>query len=359
MVKKQSPSKTQAKQQRLEFKAASAATANYEKKKQAIYDKINNKINESKERERVQKEYNRYEKKYAARGKLLDSDDERVLDDAWGRDEDLYGSDIDNDGEAASSPPADVKKTPPEPPGDTSPHSDKSPDTEPEGSGSTPDTAIEVEETEQRALKSKSPPSPISVTSDDESSQPNNKKQATGPSPKHKDATTPSKPPNTSTLTTSTPSFKRVQYNSTNRRQCIRHNPSANDTTPNKSNKIKLTNTYATRVTIKLSLPSSNDPEQVLISTTRQILRELQQSDASCSFVPWKEAELHLPSIHEAKNLPTSITKLRKYLNRCYLPKKNESTTIYANVNLGHNHSFNTIKEDTQAWMNNNLSVTM
>ena len=51
---------------------------------------------QQKEKKKVQKAYDRYEKSYAARGKILDSEDEQQLDDKWGNDDDLLSSSDDS-----------------------------------------------------------------------------------------------------------------------------------------------------------------------------------------------------------------------------------------------------------------------
>ena len=307
---------------------------------------------QQKEKKKVQKAYDRYEKSYAARGKILDSEDEQQLDDKWGNDDDLLSSSDDSAQDerkkaSSSSTPNHTSTN----------HNNNSYDT----------ATTSTDSTKKIQKRTKTPPPPISPNSD--GAPPSSKKPATGPSPKgdsnitnSNNADTQHKNGENSTMNkvqyiansltnTNTQRFHPVRYNSTNRRQCIRHGNDDKISTPSKDNRSKITNTYTTRLTLKLTLPAANDPTQLVVSTMRLLLRELQQSDSSASLVPWRGRDCHLPPISQAKDFPTILTKIRKFMYKLYMPKKNESTTVYTNINMGHNISFDTIREDMQSWL--------
>lgn len=83
--------------------------------------------------------------------------------------------------------------------------------------------------------------------------------------------------------------FKAVDHRSTNRRECIRLNDEEHpfDPTGSSSND-EYMHMFKTRVSVKLSVPSSEKPETTLMHRIKEFVVELKNADDSLAIFPWK-----------------------------------------------------------------------
>ena len=139
-----------------------------------------------------------------------------------------------------------------------------------------------------------------------------------------------------------------------NRRECKRIYDDDNDNTQDRGNQAKHSNHFATRVTYKITFPAADDSIEAFCQIVQKLLTELQQADDTSVILPWKQSDVRLPALAKIEQVPDSITKLRKYFDRVYLPKNQEKAIIYTSFLLGHDSCFADICEDLQSWLSRN-----
>ena len=154
-------------------------------------------------------------------------------------------------------------------------------------------------------------------------------------------------------ITEASSSFKVVNCRSSNRRKCKRliHGSSGNE--DGDSTDLHKNRAY-TRATLKLTLVADDDPVQALLQQMKDLLQEFHESDEDITLVPWKKSDFkHIP-IKSVKDFPSTLTKLKKYFERLYLPKPGESSVLYTGIHFGHTYDFIDVKEDIQLWLTQN-----
>ena len=115
--------------------------------------------------------------------------------------------------------------------------------------------------------------------------------------------------------------YKRVNDWSQNCRTCLCVSRELlRSTTPDRDNMTVVTNSFTTRATLKLTLPSSTKPLEQISNIIKEFTRELQQADESAALIPWKEREQGQTCLTPNSKMPTTVTGFKLFLNRLYLP---------------------------------------
>ena len=148
--------------------------------------------------------------------------------------------------------------------------------------------------------------------------------------------------------------YKKINSHSINRRECRRLRDDDSDDTPDRGNSGRRTTLYSTRVTYKVTIAASEDSCKAFSLLVKRLLNELHQSEEEIVILPWKYTDRFMPYIVNSESVPESITKMRKYFDKVYLPKNGESATVYTSFHMGHNSPFDDIREDMQTWLRNN-----
>ena len=146
--------------------------------------------------------------------------------------------------------------------------------------------------------------------------------------------------------------FKKVNNRSNNRRECRRIIANVGDLREVENNKRKHKNSHYSRVTLKLTIEANDDPAIYLSDRMKDLLCELQEADNSLTLIPWKESDYEYDPIAKPSEIPPTVTKLKKYFDRLYLPKPGQATTLYSNIHIGHDCDFQDIREDVQLYLN-------
>jgi hypothetical protein len=158
--------------------------------------------------------------------------------------------------------------------------------------------------------------------------------------------TTPS--PNTTTTTT----HKKVNPNSTNRRQCKRASDDLSRSTPDRNNLSQRKHAHSTRLTLKINIPASGDPEEKIISIFSQFVGELVSADPSAAVLPWKAIHRSKGNISKMADVPENTRLLRPYLNKFYINRTpNSQFVTYPGVHIGHNMTLPEIREEIDPWL--------
>ena len=140
--------------------------------------------------------------------------------------------------------------------------------------------------------------------------------------------------------------YKQVNVNSNNRRTCNRMTD-ASISTPERNN--RWVHRFKTRVTLKLRIPATEKPEETLSSIVKEFVQELRKVDNTSAVLPWNSSETR--RIIHSNDVPTSASKMRKYLKKFYVGKPNQELTIYPGIFIGHNLQFNELRELMQDWL--------
>jgi hypothetical protein len=147
--------------------------------------------------------------------------------------------------------------------------------------------------------------------------------------------------------------FKKVDDESRHRRRCKRFGEELRSRTPDRNNLSRYKNKHTTRFTFKITIPSTNKPEETLISIFSEFFQELKKLDDKLVILPWKTNDRSNETISKEANLPTSIKQIRGYLNRFYIGKnQNQIITTYPGVQIGYDRQFSEIRSDLQYWLN-------
>ena len=141
--------------------------------------------------------------------------------------------------------------------------------------------------------------------------------------------------------------YRQVNLSSQNRRTCQRLREGAS--TPERTNRWQ--HTFKTRVTFRLRIPSVEKPEAALVSILKEFVQELRRVDSTAAILPWKSNDTKVKRVLSADDVPTTVTKLRKYLKKFYVGKPNMETTTYPGIYLGHNNTFDELRESLQDWL--------
>ena len=83
----------------------------------------------------------------------------------------------------------------------------------------------------------------------------------------------------------------------------------------------------------------------------QEFIQELRKVDNTAALLPWKDSESKAKRIINPNDMPTTASKLRKYLKKFYVGKPNQELTIYPGIYIGHNQSFNKLREELQDWL--------
>ena len=146
--------------------------------------------------------------------------------------------------------------------------------------------------------------------------------------------------------------YKIINSRSRNRR--VSNAVSNRSKTPDASNRTSYPQyTYKTRVTLKLALSASADPLKALQDIIKEFLREINNLDTSLSILPWQKNNLSAP-IQANAALPNTITAMRKYFHKLYIPKKDAESTIYPQLMIGHENDFEILREGIFPWVQSN-----
>ena len=123
--------------------------------------------------------------------------------------------------------------------------------------------------------------------------------------------------------------------------------------TPDRDNRTTtVVNTFSTWATLKFTLPSATNHIEQFTNILKDFLQELHQANESAAILPWKEKDFHKSRLtSSSQGFPTTITGIKFYLNRLYLPRPGTSMTIYTNLCLGHNNDFHNVRELLQSWL--------
>ena len=122
------------------------------------------------------------------------------------------------------------------------------------------------------------------------------------------------------------------------------------EATPERTNRRSYNNQEYSRITLKLVIEIADDPREAVLIAFREFIKEMQQADDTLTVLPWKTSST-APVLTLRSELPDSITSLTKYLFRAYVPKKNTSAILYPQLYVGHDTSFDDIRESMQAWL--------
>jgi hypothetical protein len=147
--------------------------------------------------------------------------------------------------------------------------------------------------------------------------------------------------------------YKTVDSDSRHRRLCKRFGEELRSRTPDRNNLSRYKNKNTTRFTFKMMIPSTDKPEEALISIFSEFFQELKKIDEKLVILPWKANDTSNEIISKETNLPTSIKQIRGYLNRFYIGKtKNQNITTYPGVYIGYDKQISEIRSDLQYWLN-------
>ena len=174
-----------------------------------------------------------------------------------------------------------------------------------------------------------------------------------GSTPKQQNQTSPPGQDNETRAVIQPPvTFKAVNSRSQNQRECKRITGKGLYDHSDKTQKHK--NQCYTRATLKLTLNADDEPVKALVKIVKELLNELQDSDNKITLIPWKTSDYNHDPITSTSEVPTTVSKLRKYFERLYLPKPGDSTVLYSGIHIGHTYDFIDFKEDIQIWLNLN-----
>jgi hypothetical protein len=147
--------------------------------------------------------------------------------------------------------------------------------------------------------------------------------------------------------------FKVVNHESKNRRLCKRFGDELRSRTPDRNNLSSQKFTFTTRLTFRITLPSTKKPEESLVNIFSEFFHELKKIDEHSVIAPWRDVDKGKGNISKDSELPTSIKTLRTYLHKFYIGKKdNQPLTTYPSIHIGHNKRIPEIREELQFWLN-------
>ena len=149
--------------------------------------------------------------------------------------------------------------------------------------------------------------------------------------------------------------FKKVDCHSANRRECVqKQHKRERSNTPEKSNKSKHNNCYYSRITVKITIPPSDQPQDTFYTTMLEFFTELLQAEDGIIIIPWKS--LSLSNIMSKNSpLPKTITGMTRYCFRTYTPKQGVPATMYPQIFIGHNTEFEDLRETMQPYLSSKL----
>ena len=139
------------------------------------------------------------------------------------------------------------------------------------------------------------------------------------------------------------------------RRNCNR-NPNNKNNNPTQENLRTLSTTYSSRITVKLSLPSSNDPLSTLVSAYQELLKKFKEStQENIGIIAWRDDDIpRYHSLTEAEHIPSILGKLLVYSPRLFPGKSNKPNTVYAKIHLAHECLFTDIQSELSYWLRSN-----
>jgi hypothetical protein len=153
--------------------------------------------------------------------------------------------------------------------------------------------------------------------------------------------------------TTKTPS-RPSNYQSL-RRQCNRSQSKTN-TTKAQGNIRSISTTYSSRVTVKLSLPSSKDPLTTLTTSFQALITKLKEATKDkVGIVAWKNIDVPThDALLEPAQVPTTLNNLLIYSPRLFPGKINQPNTVYAKIHIAHESLFTDILSELNYWLRSN-----
>ena len=139
------------------------------------------------------------------------------------------------------------------------------------------------------------------------------------------------------------------------RRQCNRNN-TTNNTKSSQENLRSISTTYTSRITVKLSLPTSNDPLSTLVSAYQALLTKFKEvTQGTIGIIPWRNDDIpRYHSITEPSHVPNILGKLLVYSPRLFPGKANKPNVVYAKIHLAHECLFNDIQSELSYWLRSN-----
>ena len=155
---------------------------------------------------------------------------------------------------------------------------------------------------------------------------------------------------NNSSSSTSTTTYKAVNPTSLNRSVGL---SSGRDKTPDAKNKSKYLHQYETRVSLKLSIPPTDDPLSKIRQILKELIREAHQIDKEVEILTWRSRS-HLEPLSTSSPIPDTVTGMHKYLHKLYVPKQGEQTYIYPQLSIGHDTSFSNFRDELLPWLTSN-----
>jgi hypothetical protein len=151
---------------------------------------------------------------------------------------------------------------------------------------------------------------------------------------------------------TPTITHKTVNHQSTNRRQCKRLSDDLSRSTPDQNNLSQRRHSHCTRLTLKITCPSSGDAEEMILAIFSEFIEELTNSDPTAAILPWKSIHRSKGSLSKATDVPKNLRLIRPYLNKFFIGRTpNSPFTTYPGIHIGHNKSLSDLREDMQMWI--------
>jgi hypothetical protein len=154
---------------------------------------------------------------------------------------------------------------------------------------------------------------------------------------------------------TTTPTSTRPSNYQSLRRTCNR-NPNVNKSNHTQKNLRTLSTKYSSRITVKLSLPSSNDPLSTLVTAYQDLLTKLKDStQGNIGIIAWRETDIpRYHSLTEVEHIPSILGQLLVYSPRLFPGKTNKPNTVYAKIHLAHECLFSDIQTEMAYWLRSN-----
>ena len=105
-----------------------------------------------------------------------------------------------------------------------------------------------------------------------------------------------------------------------------------------------------TRMSVNLFVsPSDDQPDKLLFGAGKKWFAKMLDADSTCKIIPWFEDDKDEGAIQCYKDIPTTISKFKKYF--CRSRPKVEGGSVYMEVFMLHTRPIIDIKEDIEWWM--------
>ena len=141
--------------------------------------------------------------------------------------------------------------------------------------------------------------------------------------------------------------YKTVHHASANRRTCER----LDNNTPDRKNLSNFAYPNLTRVTVKITIPATDDPGTTTTNTINEFLDELFRVDPGSAIIPWFLVDKRKGAHNCSSDPLNTINKLKVYFNKLWNINPKEKRTLYPNLYIGHCLPLDEIKKDMNDWM--------